>query len=261
MGKKILLLIIMSFSLALGGFWVLNAQDPPQQVRTDPPTVSAQQTVQADLSGTYTGTFDCEPLGLTGETTLTITGNDFTTADGKTGRIVASTTRGYTAVALQMGGISATPATTPATPPVIVSMRARKAGNRLILTPASGATMRCSFTPARGVARGKRTRTPAATGTEVAAPAAEPSPVPAESPAPSQTPAPSPSPSPTVTPTPVPTPTPTEPAPSPTPTEPAPSPTPSGTPTPMPTPSPGEPTPTPNPSPTPTPSPSPSPRS
>jgi hypothetical protein len=95
MAKKTLLLIIMSFSLVLGGFWALNAQDPPQNPKTDPPTISAQQTVQTDLSGTYTGTFDCEPLGLTGDTTLTITGNDFTTADGKTGRIVASTTRGY----------------------------------------------------------------------------------------------------------------------------------------------------------------------
>ena len=258
MSRKILLLIMMGFSAAFGGFWALQAQDPPpqtppSQVRTDPPTVSAQQTVQTDLSGTYTGTFDCEPLGLTGDTTLTITGNDFTTADGKTGRIVASTTRGYTAVALQMGGTAAatTPATTPAAPPVIVSMRARKSGTRLTLTPAVGATMKCSFVPTR-VARGRRTpRTPAATGTEVSAPATVPAPT--ESPMPSQTPAPSPSP--TVSPTPAPTPSPTEPAPSPMPTptpgEPAPSPTP--------TPSPAEPAPSPTPSPTPTPSPSPRP--
>ena len=267
MSRKILLLIMMGFSVAFGGFWALQAQDPPpqtppSQVRTDPPTVSAQQTVQTDLSGTYAGTFDCEPLGLTGDTTLTITGNEFTTADGKTGRIVASTTGGYTAVALQVGGTApaTTPATTPAAPPVIVSMRARKSGTRLTLTPAVGATMKCSFVPTR-VARGRRTpRTPAATGTEVSAPATQP-PVPTESPMPmpSQTPAPSPSPSPTVSPTPapspMPTPSPTEPAPSPMPTpspaEPAPSPTP--------TPSPAEPAPSPTPSPTPTPSPSPRP--
>ena len=253
MTKKILLLIIMSFSLAIGGFWALNAQDPPQTPRTDLPTVSAQQTTQTDLSGTYTGTFNCEPLGLTGDTTLTITGNEFTTADGKSGRIVASTTGGYTAVAFQMGTLATTPSTTPATPPVIVSMRARKTRDRLILTPAPGTAMKCSFTPAR-VARGRRTpRTPAATGTEVAAPA-EPSAVPTESPVPSQTPAPSPSPvppespTPTPSPTPEPSPTPAPPAPSPTP---VPSPTPSGSPTP--TPSPTEPAP----SPTPTPSPSP----
>ena len=243
MAKKILLLIIMSFSVALGGFWALKAHDPPQTPRTDPPTVSDQQTVQAELSGTYTGTFNCEPLGLTGDTTLTITGNEFTTADGKSGRIVASSTRGYTAVALQMGTLATTPSTTPATPPVIVSMRARKSGNRLILTPAAGAAMKCSFTPSR-VARGKRSpRPPAATGTEVAAPA-----TPTESPMPSQTPAPSPVPSPTPgEPTPSPSPSPGEPTPSP-------SPTPTGSPTPAP--SPTEPTP----SPTPTPSPSPTPR-
>ena len=209
MGKKILLLIMMSFSLALGGFWALRAQDPPQQttatVKTERPMRSAP-TVQTDLSGTYTGTFDCEPLGLTGETTLTITGNEFTTADGKTGRIVASTTGGYTAVALQTGGMAAptaTVSTTPATPPTIVSLRARKIGTRLTLTSVPGSMMKCSFAPTR-MARGKRTpRTPAATGTEVSAPAEVPSavpapvpsPVPAESPMPSQTPAPSPVPS------------------------------------------------------------------
>ena len=114
--RKNLLLLMMTFLFALGGFWALNAQDP-QNPRTDPPTVSAQ-TTQTDLSGTYTGTFNCEALGLTGPTTLTITGNEFTTADGKSGRIVASTTGGYTAVAMQMGG-TGTATTTPAATPSI----------------------------------------------------------------------------------------------------------------------------------------------
>ena len=256
MSRKILLLIMMSFLVALGGFWALQAQDPPQTPqtpRTDPPTVSAQTTTQTDLSGTYTGTFNCDELGLTGDTTLTITGNDFTTADGKTGRIVASTTRGYTAVALQMGGMAPAATTAaataaPATAPMVVSMRARKSGNRLTLTSAPGTTMKCSFTPSRGVARSKRTqRTPAATGTEVSAPATMPSAVPTESPA-------APTPMPSQTPSPVPSPTPSP--------EPEPSPTPSGSPTPAPTPSPGEPTPSPTPpaSPTPTPTPTPTPR-
>src|ERR1043165_219154 len=106
MFKKILL-TILGFSMIAGGFWALKAQDPATQkttrTRPEPPTAMAQ-TMQTDISGTYAGTFNCDELGLTGDTTLTINGNEFTTADGKTGRIVASTTGGYTAVALQVGG-------------------------------------------------------------------------------------------------------------------------------------------------------------
>ena len=91
MTKKMLLFTILSLSLA-GSFWALQAaQDPVQQTQTTP---AAPATTQTDLSGTYTGTFRCEAAGLTGDTTLTINGNEFTTSDGKTGRIVASTTRG-----------------------------------------------------------------------------------------------------------------------------------------------------------------------
>jgi len=186
MVKKMLLLMTLIFSLAFGTFWSGQAQDPapqnPANVRTDPPTASATQTVQTDLSGTYTGTFNCEALGLTGPTTLTITGNDFTTADGKTGRIVASTTGGYTAVALTVGGMGTASTgaaamtgttATPTTAPTVVSMRARKSGTRLTLTSVGGAASRCSFVPGRAVARGRRNQpaVPAATGTEVANPA------------------------------------------------------------------------------------------
>jgi len=268
--KKMLLLIMLGFSLALGSFWALKAQDPaPQKPATETTERSSMrpqsQTTQTDLSGTYTGTFNCEGLGLTGETTLTINGNEFTTADGKTGRIVASTTGGYTAVAFQLN------AADPKAPPQIVSLRARKSGTRLTLmsAPGTAAGQRCSFVPGRAVARGRRQRTPPATGTEVTSPTAEPSATPAaspmESPMPSQTPSPVP---PTPSPEPMPSPSPT---PSSTPM-PMPSPTPSGSPTPMPSPSPGAPTPSPTPgeptpspsasptpSPTPTPSPSPSP--
>lgn len=234
-----ILLITLGFSIAAGGFWASQAQDPPPQnpsnVRTDPPTVAAQST-QMDLSGTYAGTFNCDALGLTGDTTLTITGNEFTLADGRTGRLVTSTTKGYTAVALQLTPAAAAGATTT---PQVVSLRAKKSRDRLTLTSADGAKMKCSFVPSR-VARSKRSQTtPAATGTEVSNPAA----VPTESPMPSQTPAPSPSP--TASPTPMPTPVPN------------PSPSPTTTPTPVPTP--GEPTPSPTASPTPSPSPSPRP--
>ena len=247
MAKK-MLLMMLGFSLLIGGFWAGQAQDP-QMPRTDPPTVPATQT---DLSGTYAGTFDCEALGLTGDTTLTITGNEFTTADGKSGRIVASTTGGYTAVAMQVGG------TEPTATPTIISLRARKSGNRLTLSAVSGGAQKCTFTTAR-IARGRRNqRTPAATGTEVANPAMpteSPAPVtPTESPIPEQTPSPVPSPTPIPSPTPMPTPVPNpSPSPSPSPT-PFPSP---GDPTPSPTPGEPQPSPTATPSPTPTPSPSP----
>src|SRR5215210_4791446 len=208
MFRNRLLLTMLGFSVVGGGFWALKAQDPAPQT---PGTMRATraQTVQTDLSGTYTGTFNCEAIGLTGETTLTINGNEFTTADGKTGRIVASTTGGYTAVALQLT------ATDPTATPQVVSLRARQSGTRLTLTPASGVAAggRCSFVPGRAVARGRRNqRTPAATGTEVSNPAAVPTASPTESPMPSQTPSPSPTPSasptPSGSPTPMPSPTP-----------------------------------------------------
>src|SRR5687767_8634885 len=202
---SVLFLAMLTLSLIAGDILMLAAQDPPQtpETQTQAPAQkrATSPTEQTDLSGTYAGTFTCDALGLSGDTTLTITGNQFTTADGKSGRIVASTTRGYTAVALQTGelatGASTTPAAT-ATAPTIVSMRARKSGDRLTLTSVPGATMQCSFRPARNVARGRRSRqrTPAATGTEVSNPAAMPTPAAQPTPDPSQTPSPSPSPSP-----------------------------------------------------------------
>ncbi|HCX29476.1 MAG TPA: hypothetical protein DHU55_06845 [Blastocatellia bacterium] len=143
-------------------------------------------TEQTDLSGTYTGTFDCSDAGASGETTLTITGNQFTLSDGKSGRIVAATTHGYTGVTMQFGEL--TRGTQPGTAPIIVSMRARKSGDRLTLTTVPGATHVCSFTPA-GSSRGARARhrrgraAIPATPAEPAAPA-EPSMTPATPPEP-----------------------------------------------------------------------------
>lgn len=153
-------------------------QDPaPVSKETASPTVPMSPSEQTDLSGTYAGTFDCAEAGLTGDTTLTVTGNQFTTADGKSGRIVATTTHGYTSVALQFGEAAA--ATTPGAPasaPMILSLRARKKGERLTLMSVPGSRHQCSFTPAAATARKRRTSkpadaVPAATGVEAASPA------------------------------------------------------------------------------------------
>ena len=134
-----------------------------------------EKTEQTDLSGTYAGTFDCSDAGLAGESTLTITGNQFTTSDGKSGRITAATTRGYTGVAMQFGELVLATGTQPGVSPIIVSMRAKKSRDRLALTSVPEATRVCSFTPAgaKRAARARRMPPPAPTPAE-AAPAAEP---------------------------------------------------------------------------------------
>lgn len=157
---------------------------------------------QTDLSGTYTGVFDCPDAGVSGETTLTITGNQFTLSDGKTGRITAVTTRGYTGVAMQFGE------STPGSTPVIVSMRARKVGDRLTLSAVADSGRVCSFMPAGSRRRTRRVRTAAPAAPETM-PATEPTPAPS----PSSTPAaPTPDTMPMTAPTPAASPTPTPPA-------------------------------------------------
>jgi hypothetical protein len=112
-------------------------------------TTPPDTTEQTDLSGTYNGTFDCPDAGVSGETTLTINGNSFTLSDGKSGRIVAATTRGYTGITMQFGELQLATAKQPGVAPVIVSMRAKKAGDRLTLTTIPNASHVCSFTPKR----------------------------------------------------------------------------------------------------------------
>ena len=217
MVRKMFLLVMLGTFLAIGGFWALRAQDPqPQQTPQTPTTTTQTQTTtpqsrQVDLSGTYAGTFaNCDALGLTGDTTLTINGNEFTTADGKSGRIIASRTRGYNAVAVQMSGANSP----------VVSFRGKKSGNKLTLSPVAGGTSQCTFTTSKNMAKGNQS----AAGTEVANPTTTtPSAMPSQSPIPSPSPGGSPEPSP---------------MPSPTPGEPTPSPSPGGSPNPTPSPSP-----------------------
>ena len=235
MFKNRLLLIMLGFSLMAGGFLALQAQNFTPQVRTDPTAIPAQtpsptqtptespartrtsiQSTPTDLTGTYTGNFKCDVLGLNGETTLTINGNQLTIGD-RTGQIVANTTRGYTAVALQLRG------TDPNAKPQVVSFRGHKKGDRLTLTPVGAE--KCTFTSSKG---GRRQGTPAAM----------PSQTPSPSPSPTTSPEPNPSPTPSGSPSPMPSPSPGEPTPSPTPGEPTPSPSASPTPSPSPSPSP-----------------------
>jgi hypothetical protein len=214
MVRRMFLLVMLGTFLAIGGFWALQAQDPaPQQTPTQTTTTTEKQTMpkttQLDLSGTYAGTFaNCE--GLNGDTTLTITGDQFTTSDGKSGRIIASKTRGYTAVALQMSGAGSP----------VMSFRGKKSGTKLTLSPVAGSTSQCMFTTS------KMAKTPTATGTTVASPSTT-----TPSTMPSQNPSPSPIPSPEASPEPNPSPS-GSPRPAPSPTEPAPSPTPSPSPSP-----------------------------
>lgn len=224
--RQMFLLVMLGTFLALGGFWALRAQDPttPQQTPTTTTQTQTQprtttQTTQVDLSGTYAGTFtNCDAGGLSGPTTLTINGDQFTTADGKSGRIIASRTRGYTAVALQMSGAGSP----------VMSFRGKKSGNKLTLSPVAGATSQCMFTTSKNTASTGKATSPTATGTEVSNPSTTtPSTMPSQSPSPTPTVSPSPESSPEPNPSPSgsprPAPSPSEPMPSPTPT-PSPSP-------------------------------------
>lgn len=105
---------------------------------------------QVDLSGTYSGrVMTTGGHEMSGEATLTITGNTFTLAgEGMThnGRVYAVLTRGATSAAFYFADIQ-DPATST---PVVFNVRARKSGERLTLTPAPGTKNRMSFTPARG---------------------------------------------------------------------------------------------------------------
>ena len=133
------------------------AQMPAQTGRCDP---NAQE--QTDLSGTYTGSANYTEGGLSGDTTLTITGNDFTMTSGSTtleGRVVAVTTCNYTAVTMMFGKAQMTASTGAQPAPLpAVSLRARKVGGGLMLESVGGETRQFSFSPSGGAAgqRGRR---------------------------------------------------------------------------------------------------------
>lgn len=107
------------------------------------------QHEQTDLSGTYTGKVNYPDASLTGDATLTITGNNFTLAAGSTtqsGRVTAVTTCGYTGVTMMFGDL--TPPTPSPNPPAAlpaVSLRAKKMGDRVTLMSVPGEKRMFSF--------------------------------------------------------------------------------------------------------------------
>ncbi|HEV2802164.1 MAG TPA: hypothetical protein VGW12_16955 [Pyrinomonadaceae bacterium] len=101
----------------------------------------------ADLSGTYTGTINYPEGGMTGEATLTLTGNTFTITAGSAtvnGTYSARSWPGYTALSMRFGD------TLPAT---IVSTRAWHRGRTLRIQSVRGESRPFSFN-GRGDAAG-----------------------------------------------------------------------------------------------------------
>ena len=140
----------------------MAAESPTPMKRTG--RCDPNQQEQTDLSGTYNGKAKHGDEAAM-DATLTITGNNFTMAMGNethSGRIVAVTTCGYTAVTVMPEG--ATHAH---------SMRAKKVGDSLTLMSVPGEPEKMMFTTGGAANRPRRhrTRKPAA-----AAPSATPTP-------------------------------------------------------------------------------------
>jgi hypothetical protein len=144
---------------------------PGQEVVTGRPVQMSVQTgrcdpnaqEQTDLSGTYTGTANYTEGGLSGDTTLTISGNNFTMTSGSTtqeGRITAVTTCNYTAVTMMFGKeqVTAVPGTPQPAPLPAVSLRAKKVGSGLTLESVGGGTRQFSFNSAPASRGGKSPR-------------------------------------------------------------------------------------------------------
>jgi len=116
---------------------------------------------QADLSGTYTGKVNYPDASLTGDATLTITGNDFSLTAGSTtqsGRITAVTTCNYTGATMMFGDLTPPPPSPNPPPPVpAVSLRVRKMGDRVTLMTVPGERRSFSFGTA-GSAKAKPRR-------------------------------------------------------------------------------------------------------
>jgi hypothetical protein len=138
-----------------------DATDTPAMAETTPAAMPRKgrcdpnQQEQTDLSGTYTGKMKMgnDPAV---DATLTITGNNFTMNAGSnthSGRIVAVTTCGYTAVTVMPEGANHAH-----------SLRAKKMGDGLTLTSVEGEPEKVMFTTGGGMRRPRKhmTKNPAA---------------------------------------------------------------------------------------------------
>jgi hypothetical protein len=104
---------------------------------------------QTDLSGTYTGKLKHGDEAAV-DATVTITGNNFTVTAGSdthSGRITAVTTCGYTAVTMMSGD---------GADKMVVSLRAKKTGDRITLTSVPGEKRMVSFVSAGAAAKAPR---------------------------------------------------------------------------------------------------------
>ena len=120
----------------------------------------------ASLDGTYTGTINYPGGNMTGDATLTITGNTFTLESGgttQTGTLTSQSFPGQTAVSMRFGTD---------TPAKIVSLRAKKTGNGIWLMNTSGEPQVFSFhSGGGGMGGGRRGRHRRRRGTMAAPPA------------------------------------------------------------------------------------------
>jgi|ERR1041385_1756376 hypothetical protein len=133
----VLALLIISVSLSQGQSpRSARSSAPATQGRCDP----AKQE-QTDLSGTYTGNFKTSNESNFRKGTLIVTGNNFTlTSESETvsGRIVAVTTCGYTAVTLMQGDFTPADPAHPAAFVPAMSFRAKKKGDKITLKAVPG---------------------------------------------------------------------------------------------------------------------------
>jgi hypothetical protein len=160
----LLLATFASASLALADVGALGQNS--NSSTTEAPAAQSTEDIsgeQVDLSGTYTGhVMTTGGHEMSGEGTLTITGNTFSLAsEGMThnGRVYAVLTRGEASAAFYFTDIQ-DPATNT---PLVFNVRARKRGESLRLWPAPNTKNRMTFNTGGGAAprrrRGRRATT------------------------------------------------------------------------------------------------------